>query len=174
MAETLKELVEAEKLIATVSDWAKRGNRLELKLPLEIDGLIEEGLFLRATALEHLPDQEVMFQIEYHGLSIPGGTGPLSRIEWNSIRPHNNKGKGPQELRFIEQRPSHVHLFEDNWSDGNGALLRDNLPIARPISEPIQEFTELLYFVGNLFRINNINLVKTPEWVLSLPLGERP
>lgn len=173
MAETLRELVEAEKLIAAPAEWAKRGRRLELKLPLEIDGLIEEGLFLRASALEHLPDQEVMFQLEYHGLAIPGGTGPLSRVEWNSLRPHNNKGKGPSELRFMDQRPSHVHHFDDNWSDGTGALLRDNLPVARPISEPIQGFIELVDFVGNLFRINNISLVKVPEWVLRLDLGDR-
>lgn len=174
MAATLRELVEADKLIASPTDWTKRGNRLELKLPLEIDGLIEEGFFLRATALEHLPDQEVMFQLEYHGLLIPGGTGPLTRVEWNSLRPHNNKGKGPPELRFMEQRPSHVHSFDDNWSDTDGALLRDNLPVARPIVEPIQEFIDLLDYVGNLFRINNIRLVKVPEWVLRLDLGDRP
>jgi hypothetical protein len=171
MAGTLRELVEAEKLIAAPTDWTKRGKRLELKLPLEIDGLIEEGLFLRASALEPLPDQEVMLQLEYHGISIPGGTGPLARIEWNSLRPHNNKGKGPAELRFVDQRPSHVHHFHDNWSDETGALLRDNLPVARPIVEPIQEFTDLLDFAGNLFRIKNIRLVKVPEWVLALDLG---
>lgn len=173
MAGTLHELVHADKSIAAPAEWVKRGRRLELKLPLEIDGLIVEGLFLRASALEHLPDQEVMFQLEYHGVSIPGGSGPLTRIEWNSLRPHSNKGKGPIELRFIDQQPSHVHYFEDNWSEGNGALLRDNLPIARPISETIQGFTELVDFVGNLFRINNIRLVKVPEWVLTLDLDGR-
>jgi len=172
MAETLRELVEAEKLIASPADWTKRGRRLELKLALEIDGLVEEGLFLRGSALERLPDQEVMFQIEYHGIRVPGGTGPLTRIEWNPLRPHNNKAKGPKELRFLDQFGSHVHLFDDNWSEANGALLKDNLPIARPISEPIQGFKECVDFVGNLFRINNIEVIKVPEWVLALDLRE--
>jgi hypothetical protein len=168
MVETLRDLVEADKLIADPADWTRRDRRLDLKLPLEIDGLVEEGLFLRGCVLETRPDQEVVFQLEYHGLSIPGGTGPLCRIEWNPLRRHNNRGKGPRELRFIEQPGSHIHLFADNWSEANGALLRDNLPVARPITEPIQSFTECLEFVGNQFRINNISVVKTPEWVLSL------
>ncbi len=167
MADTLQDLLAAEKLIAAPADWTKKERRLELKLPLEIDGFIEEGLFLRACALERLPDQEVMFQIEYHGMRLPGGTGPLTRVEWNPLRPHNNKGRGPVELRFAEQRSSHVHLFDDNWSDG-GATLRDNLPIARPIVEPIQSFAHLTSYVGNLFRISNIHVVKTPEWVYAL------
>jgi hypothetical protein len=141
-------------------------------LPLEIDDLIEEGFFLRATALEHLPDQEVMFQLEYHGVNIPGGTGPLMRLEWNSLRPHNNKGKGPVELRFLDQAPSHVHFFEDNWSESNGALLKDNLPIARPVSEPTQRFSDCVDFAGKLFRINNIRVIKVPEWVLTLDLRD--
>ena len=173
MAETLRELVEAEKSIATSVDWTKRGRRLELKVPLEIDGLIEEGFFLRASALEHLPDQEVMLQLEYHGIRIPGGTGPLIRMEWNSLRPHNNKGRGTAELRFIEQSPSHIHHFEDNWDEHTGALLRDNLPIARPVSEPIQGFNDLLDFSGILFKISNIRLIKVPEWVLTFDLRDR-
>lgn len=170
MAETLHDLVAFDKLIAAPSDWTKKGRRLEIKLPLEIAGVIEEGLFFRGCALESFPDQEVMFQLEYHGGRIAEGTGPLIRLEWNSIRPHNNKGKGPLELRFLEQRPSHVHLFEDNWSDHTGAILKGNLPIARPISEPIQGFENCVNVVGNLFRISNIDVVKAPEWVYTLDL----
>lgn len=170
MPNTLRELVEAEKLIAAPTEWAQSGRCLELKLPLEIDGLVEEQFFFRATALARLPDQHVVFQLEYHGLRIPGGTGPLCRLEWNPKGAHNNKGRGPHELRFIDQFGTHFHSFEDNWSAESGALMRDNLPIARPVSEHIQGFTECIGFVGNLFRINNITVVKTPEWVLDLGL----
>jgi hypothetical protein len=114
-----------------------------------------------------------VFQLEYHGISIPGGNGPLARFEWNSLRPHNNKGRGPHDLRFVDQAPSHVHHFEDNWSDATGAMLKDNLPIARPVLQPIQDFDACLAVVGNLFRINNIAIVKSPEWVYSLDLGLR-
>lgn len=171
MAETLRELVEADKLIAAATDWGQTGRCLELKLPLEIDGLIEEQFFFRATALAHLPDQQVVFQLEYHGVRIPGGTGPLCRLEWRPKGTHNNKGRGPPELQFIDQIGSHFHSFEDNWSESNGALLRDNLPIARPVSQLAQGFRECLGVVGNLFRINNIDVVKTPEWMLYFDLG---
>lgn len=172
MPETLHDLVNADKLIAVPGEWVTRGRRLEVVLPLEIDEIILEGLLFRATALESMPDREVVFQLEYHGVAIPGGTGPLVRFEWNSIRPHNNKGIGPPEFRFMDVIPSHIHLFEDNWSQTNGALLRDNLPIARPISESIQSFTESLAYVGKLFRISNIDLVKVPEWVYKLNLDK--
>jgi hypothetical protein len=170
MAESLKELVEAEKKFAEVTEWSRSGQRLELKLPLEIDGIVEEQFFFRACALAHLPDEQVTYQLEYHGISIPGGTGPLCRLEWKPKGTHNNKGQGPAELRFIDQTGTHFHSFEDNWCEKNGALLRDNLPVARPITQDIQDFTESLLLAGNLFRIKNIGLVKTPEWMLDLGL----
>ena len=80
MAETLRELVEAEKSLAVAAEWTLRGRRLEFVSPLEIEGLVEEGFLFRASALQPRPDQEVVFQLEYHGVRIPGGTGPLSRL----------------------------------------------------------------------------------------------
>jgi hypothetical protein len=173
VAQTLRELIQAPKLLAFAADWSRRGRRLEFLSPIEVDDIIEEGFQFRATAHETRPDEEVVFQLEYHGLRIPGGTGPLARIEWNSLRPHNNKGRGPDELRFRDQVGSHIHQFEDNWNEATGAMLKDNLPIARPLLQPIQGFSECLGLVGNLFGINNIELVKTPEWVYSLDLEER-
>lgn len=170
MAETLRELIEADKLIAEPTEWERSGRCLQLKLPLEIDGLIEEQFFFRATAMARLPDEQVVFQLEYHGVRIPGGTGPLCRLEWRPKGVHNNRGRGPAELQFTEQIGTHFHSFEDNWSEMSGALLRDNLPISRPVSQHIQGFRECLAFVGFLFRINNIDVVKTPEWVLDLGL----
>ena len=159
-----------DKLIATNAEWSRIGRTLDLKLPLEIDGLIEEQFFFRATAIATLPDEMVTFQLEYHGLTIPGGTGPLCRLEWRPKAGHNNKGQGPAELRFIEQIGTHFHSFEDNWCERNGALLRDNLPIARPVTQPIQGFRDCLAFAGNLLRINNIDVVKNPEWVIDMDL----
>lgn len=172
MAETLLELVEAEKLIAAPAEWSRAGRSFELKLPLEIDGVVEEQFFFRATAIATLPDEQVVFQLEYHGMRVPGGTGPLCRLEWNPKlgKAHNNKGRGPDQYRFIDTFGTHFHPFELNWCEQNGALLKDNLPIAIPVSEHIQGFRECVAFVGNLFRINNIHVVKTPEWVLDLGL----
>lgn len=170
MATTLRELVKAEKLIASPAGWDRTGRCFGLKLPLEIAGEVVEQFFFRATALAHLPDQQVVFQLEYHGVDIPGGNGPLCRFEWKPKGFHDNKGRGPEELWFTKQWGDHFHSFDDNWSEKNGALMRDNLPIARPVPEPIQGFTECVQYVGNLFRIKNIDVVKTPEWMLELDL----
>jgi len=132
MTATLRELVESEKQIAEPTEWAVVNRCLQLYLPLVVNGVIEEQFFFRATTIAHLPDQNVTFQLEYHGIRIPGGTGPLCRLEWNPRKTHNNRGKGPPELRFIDQTGSHFHAFDDNWCEKNGALLRDNLPVARP------------------------------------------
>lgn len=167
MADTLRELVEAEKLIADPTEWAEQGRCLQLKLPLVIDGLIEEQFFFRSTAIASLPNEQVTFQLEYHGVRIPGGTGPLCRLEWLPKGVHNNRGRGPAGLQFLDIAGTHFHSFDDNWCERNGALLRDNLPVAYPISHPVQGFSECLQLVGNLFRINNIDVVKAPEWVLS-------
>lgn len=164
--------MEAPKNIEAVPDWSARGKKLTCNYPLSIEGVVEEGLFLRGCALEHRPYQEVVLQIEYHGVIAPGGGGPISRIEWNTLRPHNNKGRGPAEYRYIDQHPSHIHSFDDNWSDANGALLTGNLPVARPITESIQGFTDLLDFAGKVFKINNMRRVIEPPWVATLDFGD--
>lgn len=172
MIETLHDLVLAEKQIAENKEWTPSGRTLEIKLPLFAGGFAPEGFFFRATAIASLPDEQVTFQLEYHGVDIPGGTGPLCRFEWRPKGIHNNKGLGPAELRFLEQVGTHFHPFEDNWSSQTGALLRDNLPVARPVTQDIQGFRDCLEVVGNLFRINNMLVVKTPEWVLERSLWD--
>ena len=172
MLETLRDLVVAEKQIVENKEWSPAGRSLEIKLPLFAGEFAPEGFFFRATAIAALPDEQVTFQLEYHGVEIPGGTGPLCRLEWRPKSTHNNKGKGPADLRFIEQVGTHFHSFEENWSDKNGALLRGNLPVARPIAQDIQDFRDCLALVGNLFGINNILVVKTPEWVLERALWD--
>ncbi|TCP35873.1 hypothetical protein EV292_102462 [Sphingomonas sp. BK235] len=87
------------------------------------------------------------------------------------MRPHNNKGKGPEDLRYKEQMLSHMHSFEDNWDDIAGALTPDNLPIARPIIATLSQFIDFRDYVGLKFGIMNIDLVKTPEWEYVLDLG---
>jgi|GEM_PF-5505196 len=68
MTETLRDLVESEKTIFEPSAWSLTGKCYELKLPLAIDGIVEEQFFFRATALATLPDQQVVFQLEDHGV----------------------------------------------------------------------------------------------------------
>lgn len=41
---------------------------------------------------------------------------------------------------------------------------RNDLPMADDISQGIQTFEELRDLSGNLFRINNIDIVPPPKW----------
>ena len=51
---------------------------MELKLALEIDAVVIEGLFLRCCAMETLPDQEVVFQLEYQAAPFLAARGRYS------------------------------------------------------------------------------------------------
>jgi len=55
----------ADKLIANFTEWARVGRGLELQLPLEINGVVEEQLFFRAAAIAAFPGQQVTFQLAY-------------------------------------------------------------------------------------------------------------
>ena len=171
MPPSLRSLVESDKAIRSPADWSLRAKgKLDLKLALSIDGLTIEGLWLKCCAIEHLPEQEVVFMLLYDGVGVPGvhGNACLSRVEWNPVRGHDNKGRGPRELRHVQQSGTHVHYFKDNWNDKDECLMRGNLPVARPVIESIQGFSACLDFVGKLFRINNIIEIKAPEWSAKL------
>ena len=137
--------------------WVEEKNGvLRLLATLEDElGIIVEGLALRGRAFKYRPDQDVMLQIEFpHDRQRTDNA--IERIEWNSSQTHNNKGRGPQSLRHVLQRGTHLHAFDLNWLEVERRMRRRNLPIARPISESIQGFTELLEFAGKRFRISNL------------------
>src|SRR5262249_55601498 len=155
-------LVLAEKSLLDVPVWTVRGaDALEFSAPLEVDGVTVEALTLRGRARKPLPDREVVFQLEYHHARIIGG--PVARIEWRPLNAHSNKGLGPEHLKHVIQSGSHHHCFDLNWGWSREAVLRGELPIARPIDEP-NNFRALLAVIGKEFRINNIQLVTPPPW----------
>jgi hypothetical protein len=86
--------------------WKDRGNGwLVLISPLDIDGVTIEGLNFRAAAKTDRPDESVTFQLEYLPRRKGVKGGPMARIEWLPIRPHNNKFVGPLHLRGKLNRP---------------------------------------------------------------------
>ncbi len=158
----LASLVAAKKLLVDVPVWGERGaDGLEFSSPLEIEGVIVEGLTLRGRARKPLADKEVAFQLEYHHAQIIGGA--VCRIEWRPLNPHSNKGLGPKNLQHIIQTSTHHHCFDLNWKLSQDAVLQGNLPIAVPLQDP-GNFRALLAVVGKEFRINNIQLVAPPPW----------
>lgn len=143
--------------------WVEEQNgMLRLLATLEDElGIIVEGLALRGRAFKYRPDQDVMLQVEFpHDRQRTDNA--IERIEWNSSRTHNNKGRGPQELRHVIQQGTHLHSFNLNWLEAEQRMRKHNLPLAMPISESIQGFTELLEFTAKRFRISNLTDLPHP------------
>lgn len=111
-----------------------------------------------------MPDRALTAQIEYHPEHGPRKGGPICRIEWRPVKTHNNKGVGPEELRFLPQIGSHHHPFELNWTHSETRVRRGELPIAVPINDDPATYRQALAFVGNEFRIKGVENLSAPPW----------
>ena len=153
-----------EKVYVPGPSWVEGDNGyLSLVAPLEIEGVTIEGLVLRATAYKDLPDEAVMFQVEFpHDRNRRDNA--IQRIDWRPLHIHNNHGKGPPQYRLQLINGTHHHSFELNWLVPERRLRKTNLPVAEPISPDIQDFTALLDFVAESFRIKKLDAVRAPPW----------
>lgn len=163
MPTRLPKLVAAKKALAFVPIWAEQtATSLGFLVPLEIDGVVVEGLTLRGKACTRMADREVMFQMEYRHNQIAGG--PCCRIEWLPLNGHSNKGVGPAEFRHFLQTGSHHHRFDLNWKRSQEAVWRGELPIAVPIAPEPKNFRALLGLVGSEFTISDLQRIPLPPW----------
>ncbi len=60
--------------------------------------------------------------------------------------------------------PTHIHAFELNWSDTEQRMRESPLRFARDVEEELADFASLRKFIGNRFKINNIEIVTEPVW----------
>lgn len=88
----------------------------------------------------------------------------MCRIEWRPLKPHDNKGLGPEEFRMRKITESHIHPFDLNWEHSPPQVRRGNLPIAVPICEAIDSYEEALAFVEKEFRIKGVVGLPAPPW----------
>jgi hypothetical protein len=163
MAFNVFEIMQAEKHILTYPKWVVRdGQKVELSAPLAIDGVLLEGLELRLTALLDFPNRDVCFNL----LCQPpaGRKIPISRLEWNTMRPHTNRLVGPKNLHGLTFRGTHLHSLDDNWDFTNDSFLDGNLPVARNLEKNPENFLDLLECVANLFNIRNLERLEPPSW----------
>src|SRR5581483_8590567 len=158
MPTSLPALVAAKKSLTSAPTWVERGPMgLELTAPLEIDGVVIEGLSLRGRARKPLQDRELIFQLEYRHAQIAGG--PCCRIEWRPLSAHNNKALGPRQFRHVLLTGSHHHPFDLNSAHSKEAVLRGELPIAIPINDDPKNYRALLGLVGKEFNIAAIQQI---------------
>jgi len=130
-------------------------------LPLDIQGVTIEGLFLRGRTYENSFDRDVMFQLEY---AAPGSRTrvALARVDW---LPRSPVHKNPDHELITG---SHLHPFEANWLDREQRMRAGNLPFAVRTPPSVGTYAKLLDFVGKEFRISNMSSIPVPGWVKSL------
>jgi hypothetical protein len=95
------------------------------------------------------------------------------RVDWRSLTGgHRNPRRHGVVGSGLVLDNTHFHPFDQNYAAGAHRMRRGNLRMATAIMEPLQTFTEVRNCIGNLFRINNINVVKEPPWEYKLPLED--
>lgn len=162
-------LVSEWKSIVVFPGWSKpekEDGYMRFSAPLEIGGIVEQGLTFQGGCYRDHPDRHVTFQLCWHTIR---GTVPLERLDWKSLQGgHTNRRAGPPDWAGKRVSETHLHAFELNWVVQEQRMRKGNLPLAMEISEELQTFEQLLQYTGNRFRIKNIAIVATPEWEYKL------
>ena len=136
--------------------------------PLEIDGVSEPGLVLHGGCYADAADMNVVFELDYAHVDSRRKT-PLIRLEWRCLSGgHSNPRKCPNSRTVPRTDSTHIHPFELNWLAHLERMRGRNLPCAENVDKPLNSFQELLEYTGNRFKINNIDVVKTPDWEYKL------
>jgi len=159
----LCEIMEGDKSLAADIVWGPISAFDEgFEVPLNLNGITVEGLRLRGKASRMVPDEDYMLQLEF----CPAGRkiGGLDRIDWRPQHDHPNKGRGPEQYRFMVITGCHHHQFSLNWYEPEQRMLSGNLPIAVPMEPKLDSQTELFAFAENWFRINKLSRCPVPKW----------
>lgn len=161
-------LVDSWKAISVFPGWTvphPLTGYIRFQCPLEIGGVTEAGLMLKGGTYSTRPECHVTIELF---VLIPGLRLPLMRIDWKGDGHSNRRNLGPKELAGQRFPGTHLHAFELNWVADENRMRKSNLPVAMGISEELQSFADLRTFVGNRFKISNIDVVETPPWLYLL------
>jgi hypothetical protein len=161
------ELVTALKSLAPFQGWSEPEPETGyswFNAPLIIGGVVQQSFVLHGGCLKFVPDANVTFVLQVGKPGIRRKV-PLARIDWRSIRGgHTNPRRSGSPVSGIRVSASHHHSFALNWLEMERRMRGGNLPMAEDIDQSIQSFESLRDLVGNLFRINNIDIVPPPKW----------
>jgi hypothetical protein len=166
------DIMRADKMLAQFPGWTEpevETGYCWFNAPLSIGGVVQQGLVLHGGCLKNVPDAHVTFVIQ---ATKPGTRRiiPLARIDWRSVTGgHSNPRRSGSPVSGKRCTNSHHHAFDLNWLEADGRMRGGNdLPMADDFPQEIQSFEGLLDMVGNLFRINNIEVVSPPKWEYEL------
>lgn len=168
---TFQDAAEKAKAIGHFPGWTEpeeETGATRFEAPLEIDGIIEAGLFLFGLAFIRAPDCNVVFELTMRNVRGMRRV-PLARICWRSLRGGHTNQRNSEIPPGSPKRvgSTHYHPFDLNWVSSDGRM-RAGLPNAVPIPERLQSFDDLVKFTGKCFRINNMDIVIRPEWEYEL------
>ena len=132
--------------------------------PLEIGGVTEEGLVLHGGCYRDYPDCNVTFELR--AMKRPARRRiPLARLDWRSLSGgHTNRRRGESEWSGVRVGDTHLHDFDLNWLDVEKRMRAGNLPLARDIKETLTTFEDVRKYAGQVFRIDNMDIIDKPAW----------
>jgi hypothetical protein len=163
----IQALAEADKRLAAFPGWSEPEGEtgyMWFDAPLDIGGVTEPGFVLHGGCLRYQPECNVTLEIRL-GRRPGRGCVPLMRVCWRSLRGgHTNPRRSGVAYSGVRVGSTHFHPFDLNWLPDRGRMRTGNLPFAVPIDPDFDLFTQYRDFVGNHFRINNIDVVTAPPW----------
>jgi hypothetical protein len=157
-------LIDTTKTLPIQVSWspAEGDGCISFLSPLDVAGVTPQNFFLRGKAYEQYVDKAVTLQIEI-GLEGQRTRIPIMRLDWRPLSRHNNRGIGPDRLRWLQQ-DSHLHPCIENWVESRGSMRTGNLPVAIPLDPDPIDFKSVLEISKTMFRINNLETIPTPPW----------
>lgn len=161
------DIMEAEKRVRPLPSWqpVDSGGMIRWRSPVSISGATVEGLFLHGRATASEPGRDVSFILEHS----PAGQSKRSidRIDWKPIHSHSNRNIGPIEYRLQVLTGSHRHNFYENLT-ADGVLREGNLPIAIPLDDPLETFSDFIDFVAKTYKVEGLSNLPVPDWTEDL------
>jgi hypothetical protein len=156
----------ARKELVTPPIWSESEQNtgvMRINAPLSVLGVMEEGLALHGLCKKYAPEQNVCFELKAYGPKHRPIS--LARFEWRTLRQgHTNPRRRGSPVSGKRVGRTHYHSFELNWLENERRLRNGSLPMADDFLPEPQSFEALIGVVGNLFRINNMNVVTEPPW----------
>lgn len=163
----MRHIVTAPKRLVVKPVWRQQPHKstslLKLVAALEIDGIVQQGLYLHGRTLQRSQEQDLTFIIQFEFAHVDHN---LVRIDWRPKRPHTDAiGLINTRLSFAG---SNWHSFEDNVAYGLSALRaggpQGNLPRAVPLEREPASSKELLRSLKQLMNIENAEEIPDPPW----------
>lgn len=155
----------SSKTFSSPPSWHYDGREQEkwvMSVPLEIDYVTVEGLYLDGWCFTNAPESSVTFSLLYRPAT--GLSGPIARLDWRPVHSHKNGGRVAGDWKWKSIETTHLHGYDMNRSMGWARMVQNNLPIALPVDEDLRDFRALLGYSGRIWNISDMQRVPVPEW----------